>query len=302
MHDALHTALHELQVVSSGDFRKVGSGRLFAEVITVVRIKRHGKPDFVRGTARCHQLRLNVYFDTYSVSTGPLYVGPAIIPGTAATDIVGKRNKQKRPATVLFGNVTLAQKGYRFVRCVAAEHLFFFYQNACKPIAYLLDNADALEIPDNDPSSKASMDLVALSGLLHRSFDTLLEPLRKVGTGPVPLLSWRPQDFVILTCLLVRDASLYGQFIEIVKRRRKELVHDRVEKILNGAVPVQALSDFIEKQTVEKLQACSTVKFKSKNQFRSKNQFKSKNQFRSKNQFKSEQPPMAESSDSELSC
>jgi hypothetical protein len=250
---ALQTLLAELQPPTNGALRRAGSGRVFAEVTALQRIRRAGKADFVRGTARCHQLRINVAFDTYAVAAAPMHVGPVSLPPVDATALHGRRGRSAVAPSVLYGDVSVTRDGYRFTCCTEATPLFFFFQHAYRPLDFLQKNADALQTagPGRD-------DLCALAALLHCGFDLILDPLRKATARPTPVaLSFPPADFVILTCLLIRDAQLYGQFLTIVKRRRAQLDPHRVQRLLNGAVPTQALRAFIDSHVTERLQAFS---------------------------------------------
>jgi hypothetical protein len=237
---ALHACLDELQPKTNGALRRTGAGRLFATVTQLTRTKRPGKPDFIRGVARCFQLRITVAFDTYSVATAPMSFGPVVLPPCSATDLVKRKS-------VLYGMVVKTARGFRFSRCIQARELYFFFTSAFRPTQFLVDNADALHIDGKS-------DLFALATILQGSFDAVLDPLeRKKHLHFDVHLSWEPLDFMLLASMLVRDAGLYGNFVTLVRKRKGRLHRDPVDRLLAAAVPSDCLQEFIDRGTNEML-------------------------------------------------
>ena len=246
--DALHTCVDELQPKTNGVLRRTGAGRLFATVTQLTRIKRPNKSDFVRGIARCFQLRISIAFNLSSFATSPLHFGPVILPSCDPSHIVKRK-------TILYGMVIKTARGFQFLRCTKANELYFFFTSAFRPVQFLCDNVDALCIAGKH-------DLFALAMLLQNSFDVVLQPLRKYIDERDKLtdskigniqLSHTPVDFVILTSMLVRDASIYGKFVALVHARKSKMHKSLVHPILDTAVPFDCLQEFIDQSTNEKL-------------------------------------------------
>jgi hypothetical protein len=236
----LHTCLDELQPKTNGALNRTGSGRMFATVTQLTRTKRPGRPDFVRGTARCFQLRTTVVFDTYSIATTAMHFGPVVLPPRDASALVKRK-------TVLYGMVVKTARGFRFSRCTAADELYFFFTSAFRPTQFLVDNADALHIDGKS-------DLFALATLLQGSFDAVLDPLERAPhLGFTVALSWPPLDFVVLASMLVRDARLYHNFVSLVRKRRGKLHRAPADQLLAAVIPAECLQEYIDRNTNDNL-------------------------------------------------
>lgn len=244
-HDALHTLLDELQPKNNGVLRRTGAGRVFATVTQLHRTKRPNRPDFIKGTAQCRQLRISVTFDSHALSTGNLSIGPVVLPPTDAQTI-------RKQQTVLYGMVVKTARGYKFAKCTPANQLYFFFVSAFEPVSFLVDNASALTVDGRH-------DLLALACMLHRCYDVVMDPLERckedpelarsiterAGVGQI-VLSHAPADFALLTSIMLRDPSVYRGFIDLVQKRKKRMHRDLASQVLHAAVPaacVKAFSD-----------------------------------------------------------
>ena len=242
---------------------------------------RHRRLAFVHGLARCHQLRVTVKFDSDALATSFLHFGPVRLPPCDASSLSSKKKRglgdsgngggRKGAGSILFGDVVLRDDGYHFTLCTEASPLFFFYQNAYKPLDFLLKNADAMtwkvapsapellharENCEPPPKTRVCFDLLALAEVLHGSYDFLLDPLQRSSCFDVPVhLSHSSIDFVLLTCMLVRSAHPYSQFVALVKRRKPKLNRHAVERMMNGVIASQALQAFVDQHTTECLRA-----------------------------------------------
>lgn len=251
----LHTCLEELQPKTNGVLRRAGACRVFATVTQLTRTKRPGKPDYVYGLARCFQLRISIVFNSKSLATSPLHFGPVTLPACDPANLVRRKS-------VLYGMVVKTARGFQFSRCTQAQELYFFFTTAFRPTGFFIDNMDAYTI-------NGRHDLFALATMLQGSFDAVLEPLKKYHDDRNCLsqsdeankirLSYAPVDFVILACLLVRDGSLYRNFIELVNRRKSKMHRSLSAQILQTAVPFRCLEAFITETMNEKLDGVLNV-------------------------------------------
>ena len=218
------------------------------------------------GTARCHVLRITISFDETNVVlktveqyVKPLTVGPIQLPILESTSQLHAKHSnilqpqlasKKTPYTILYGKVYFDRSNnrYRFVKCSPANELHFLHHNMHESVSFFRNNMDQLQL------DSSNHDLFVFTALIHRDFNIVLEFLKTIPDFSQYLpsttnltLSVSLQDFAALTCIYLRDVTLYSQLIQLIKRKREILDGFKVKRFLYGAVATRVLSLYIEK-------------------------------------------------------
>ena len=222
-------------------------GKLFAHVQTF----NNG-----HGTAYCKKLKMNVSFSSTclenSLQVGPITLFPQKKP------IVNKK-------TILFGEIEMKNGKFFFANCIASSPLFFLFQHIQKGPQFLRANQDKLFLKTNYSFEKKG--LLFLGEIVFHSFQTLMAPLFKfnkqkkrkeeeeeekenekefVPANQLAAYCDFVHDFVLLSCFFFENASLYGKFIDIVKKTQHSMKSFCGEKILAKALPTECVFQYIE--------------------------------------------------------